>query len=179
MADPERDGAGVQLREIAVQQIFHDRLLTRREYLLWDLLARLERAARERHFPACACQLELQPAAVRQHDEAALGTGDFDRRVEHERQNFVEHPAHPSARSPSSSTAICRNSPAAEMALRSTEGASSLVTNVTSVSPACPKRRRSPGTSTRSVTRSPLINVPKRDCLSCSVQMPSSTVISA
>ena len=33
--------------------------------------------------------------AVRQHDEAALGAGHLDRRVEHHRQHLVEDPARP------------------------------------------------------------------------------------
>ena len=40
--------------------------------------------------------LELRAVAVgarRQHDEAALGAGHVDRRVEHEREHLVEHAA--------------------------------------------------------------------------------------
>ena len=46
----------------------------------------------------------------------------------------------PSARSPSSSAAICRSSLAAETALFSTDGASSSTKNTISVSPAWPRR---------------------------------------
>ena len=57
----------------------------------------------------------------------------------------------PSARSPSSSAAICRSSLAAATALRSTDGASSSTKKTIAVSPACPSRMSSPCASTRSV----------------------------
>ena len=62
VADAERDRAGVQLREVAVEQILDDRLLAGGEDLLGNLAARLERAAGQRHLAARARQLELEHA---------------------------------------------------------------------------------------------------------------------
>ena len=48
-----------------------------------------------------ARQLELELfLAVGEHDEAALGAGDVDRRVEHEREHFVEHASRPERAQP-------------------------------------------------------------------------------
>ena len=81
----------------------------------------------------------------------------------------------PSARSPSSSAAICRSSLAADTALVSTDGASSSTKNTISVSPAWPSRIWSPCASTFSLCFSPLTKVPNRDCLSRMMQAPFSS----
>ena len=94
VADAERDGSRVQARQIAVEQILDDRLLAGGEHLLGNLAARLERAARQRYLAARAGHLELElPLVVRQHDEAALRPGHFDRGIEHEREHLVEDAA--------------------------------------------------------------------------------------
>ncbi len=94
VADAERHGADVHVGEIAVQQVGDDLLLAGREDLFWDLSAGLEALAGEREPAAPARDLELQLAGRRrQHDEAALGAGDLERRVHHQREHFVEHAA--------------------------------------------------------------------------------------
>ena len=60
VADAERHGAGVQLRQIAVEQILDDRLLAGGEHGFGNLAARLERAARQRDLAARARELELE-----------------------------------------------------------------------------------------------------------------------
>ena len=98
---PSATVPGVQLREVAVEQILDDRLLAGREHRLGNLPAGLERPAGQRDLAARARQLELEHLlAVRQHDEAALGAGDLDRRIEHQRQHFVEHAARPERAQP-------------------------------------------------------------------------------
>jgi hypothetical protein len=89
--DAERDCPGVQLREIAVEQVFDNRLLPRGEHLLGNFPARLERPPRQRDLATRPRQLELQLTAMREHDEAAFGAGNLDRRIEHERQHFIQH----------------------------------------------------------------------------------------
>jgi hypothetical protein len=50
----------------------------------------------ERDLAARARQLELEDfLAARHHDEATLGAGDLDRRIEHHREHFIEHAARP------------------------------------------------------------------------------------
>src|SRR5207302_3762448 len=101
VADAERDGAGVLRGEIAVEEIFDDRLLPRREHRLGNLAARLERPSRQRYLAARARQLELELLlAVGEHAEAALGAGDVDRRVEHGRGTFAEHASRPERAQP-------------------------------------------------------------------------------
>ena len=63
VADAERDGAGVQLREVAVEQVLDDGLLAGREHGLGNLAAGLEGAARQRDLAARARQLELEQLA--------------------------------------------------------------------------------------------------------------------
>jgi hypothetical protein len=51
--------------------------------------------------PRPARRLELELAlGVGHHDEAALGLGDVERRVDHERQHLVEHAARPEGAQP-------------------------------------------------------------------------------
>jgi len=54
LPDAERDGARVELREVAVEQILDDLLLAGREHLFRNLAARVERPARQRDVPARA-----------------------------------------------------------------------------------------------------------------------------
>ena len=85
----------------ALHQVFDNPLRAGREHALGNLAARLERAARQRDAPLRATQLELQDAfVVGEHDEAALGAGDVNRRVEHEREHLVEHPSGPERAQP-------------------------------------------------------------------------------
>ena len=94
VADAEGDSAGMQLREIAVEQVLDNGLLPGGEDGFRDLAAGLERPARQRDLAARPGELELELLlAVRHHDEAALGAGHLDGRVEHHRQHLVEHPA--------------------------------------------------------------------------------------
>ena len=65
VADAERHGAGVQLRQIAVEQILDDRLLAGGEHRLGNLAAGLERAPRQRDLAARPRQLELELACAR------------------------------------------------------------------------------------------------------------------
>ena len=59
-------------------------------------------AAGQRHLAARPRELELEllGGRVGEHDEAALRAGHFDRRVEHEREHFVEHAARPERAEP-------------------------------------------------------------------------------
>src|SRR5207247_1457858 len=90
LANAERHRARVQLREVAVEEVLDDRLLTRGEDVLRNLAAGFERLARERHLAARAGELELQLPLVGEHDEPALRAGDVDGRIEHEREYVFE-----------------------------------------------------------------------------------------
>src|SRR2546429_466097 len=69
VADAERDSAGVELRQIAVEQILDDGLFAGGEHRLRNLAAGLEGTSRERDLPARARELEFQLATFRrQHD---------------------------------------------------------------------------------------------------------------
>ena len=92
VADTQRHGAHVHVGQVAVEQVGDDLLLPRREHLFGNLAAGLELLARQGQASAAAGDLELQLAAgVGQHDEAALGAGDLERRVHHQGQHLVEH----------------------------------------------------------------------------------------
>ncbi len=93
MTDAERDGAHVHVREPAVEQIRDDLRLADAKDLLGNLAARRERAVGERLLVLAAGELEFETGLGRQHDERALGAGDFNRRVEDEREHFLEHAA--------------------------------------------------------------------------------------
>ena len=94
MADAERDRAHVHVGEVAVEQVGHDLELAGDEHFFGNLAAGVEAGAGQGDAALGARQLHLERAAVaRQHDEAALGAGDVDGGVEHERQHFVQHAA--------------------------------------------------------------------------------------
>jgi hypothetical protein len=73
--------------------------LAGREHFLGNLAAGLEAGAGQGDAALGAGQLHVEVLAValavarREHDEAALGAGDVDRRVEHERQDLIEDAA--------------------------------------------------------------------------------------
>ena len=111
---PSATRAHVRVGEIAVQQVRHDTNLAGGEDLFGNLAARVEALARQRDLAARARQLHLELGAlVRQHDEPALGAGDLDGGVEHERQHFVEHAARAQRAKDSSRLASWRMSPTA------------------------------------------------------------------
>ncbi len=92
VANADRDGAGVLLREIAVEQVLDDGFPAGREDGLGNLPAGREGLARQRQMSARSGELEFELAgAVGEHDESALGAGDVDRRIQHQRQHVVEH----------------------------------------------------------------------------------------
>ncbi len=96
MADAERHGPHVDVGEVAIEEVGHDLLLAGLEDLFGNLAAGLEALARQRHAAAAPGDFELELVLVlgaRQHDEAALRTGDLERRVHDERQDLVEHAA--------------------------------------------------------------------------------------
>ena len=94
VADPERDGAHVHVRELAVEQVGHRPRLAGSKHLLGNLAAGGEAAAREHVAAAAARHLELELArGAREHDEPAFGAADVNRRIQHERQHIVQHAA--------------------------------------------------------------------------------------
>ena len=94
VADAERHRAPVVLGQVVVEQVGHDLQLAGREHLFGDLAAGVEAVARQGDAAARPRQLQLElPVVAGQHDEAALGAGDVDGRVEHQRQHLVEHAA--------------------------------------------------------------------------------------
>jgi hypothetical protein len=69
-----------------------DARLAGEEDVLRNFAARFEREAGQRHAVRTASQLEFEPVLlVGEHDEAALGPGHLDGRIEHQREHFVEH----------------------------------------------------------------------------------------
>ena len=101
VADAKRNCAHVLARVGAVLEVLDNPLRARGEDALGDLPAGLERPARQGHPPLGASQLEVEPAlVVGEHDEAALGARDVDRRVEHQCQHVVEHPSGPECAQP-------------------------------------------------------------------------------
>ena len=94
VADAERDRADVVVLQLAVQQIGDDARLAGRENLLGNLLTGRKREARQRDVVTVPAELELETSCrVGEHDEAALGAGHRDRRVEDQREHLVEHAA--------------------------------------------------------------------------------------
>ena len=98
VANAELHRAEVHVGEIAVEQVGDDLQLAGREHFFRNLAAGLESGAGQRDAALGARQLHFEVGARcagvrRQHDEAALGAGDVDRRVEHEREDLVEHAA--------------------------------------------------------------------------------------
>ena len=173
VADAERDRARVQRREVAVEQILDDRLPARREHRFGNLAAGLERAARQRDLAARARQLELEPPsrfASMMKPRSAPVTSMAESSTSASTSSSTR--PDPSARSPSSSAAICRSSLAADTALFSTDGASSSTKKTISVSLdlAEPDVVAVREHAARSM-RSSLTNVPKRDCRSRSMQI--------
>ena len=75
----------------AVEQVGHDLGLAGPEHLFRNLAADGKRAVGQRLLVAAAGELELE-AVLRsgEHDERALGARNVDRRVEHERQHFLQ-----------------------------------------------------------------------------------------
>src|SRR5438105_5561630 len=72
-----------------ILQVFDDAWLAGDEDAARKLLAGLEIPSGRRHSAAQPRELELQRAArIREHDEAAFGTGHVDRRIEYQRENF-------------------------------------------------------------------------------------------
>ena len=111
-----------------------------------------------------------------QHDERALGAGDLDRRVEHERQHFLQDAARSQR-----AEALEQRRDLAQVVARA--GASTGATGCDPRRPTGtpgrrrrpgPSRIRSPDRSSHSVTGSPLTNVPYRDALSRSRYLPPS-----
>ena len=92
VSDAERDRAHVSVRQMAVEQVAHDPRLAGCEHAFGDLVARVEGLPWQRHLAPGTRQREVECAVrVGQHDERALGAGDLDRRVQDEREHFVEH----------------------------------------------------------------------------------------
>jgi hypothetical protein len=93
MTNPERDRAGMQLREVAVEQVFDDGFLPGGEDRLGNLPAGREGLARQRQLAARPRELEFELPAFAQHDEAALGAGHLDGRIDDQREDIVENAA--------------------------------------------------------------------------------------
>jgi hypothetical protein len=71
-----------------------DARLAGEEDVLRNFAARFEREAGQRHAVRTASQLEFEPVLlVGEHDEAALGPGHLDRRIEHQREDVVQDAA--------------------------------------------------------------------------------------
>ena len=147
MADAERDRAGVQLREIAVEQILDDRAAGRWRRPFSGILRLVSNVRPDSvTLPRARASLNSSCSSrVGQHDEAALGAGDLDGRIEHQRQHFVEHAARSERAQPFEQRGhlpqlgrrrTSRSSP--------TDGASSSTKKTMSVSPAWPRRIASP-----------------------------------
>ena len=96
VADAERHGAHVHVGEIAVEQVGDD-LRSRRSRTLPPGILRLVL----KPLPGSVMRPLARASFISrhvvwtagQHDEAALGAGDVDGRVEHQGQHFVEHAA--------------------------------------------------------------------------------------
>ena len=97
VADAQRDGPHVDIGEIAIQQVRENLRLACPEYFFRNLPAGCEARSRQHLLAAAARHLEfeLPGCGARQHDEAALRSTDLDRRIEHQREYIVEHPAAP------------------------------------------------------------------------------------
>ena len=94
VADAERHRAHVDVGQLAVEQVGEDLRLARAEHFFGDLAAGREAGARQRLLPAAARELELEVVLeVGEHDEPALGAGDLDRRIQHQREHVVQHAA--------------------------------------------------------------------------------------
>ncbi len=99
--DAKLHGAEVHVGEIAVEQVSHDLQLAGDEHLFGNLAAGLEPGARQRDAALRTRQFHVEVLAFdltagrRQHDEAALGSRDIDRRIEHHGQHLIEHAARP------------------------------------------------------------------------------------
>ena len=92
VANADRNRAAVRVREAVVHQVRDDAAAPGLKHLARDLAARGKRRPRQRAAAAVPADVELQLAARRrEHDEPALGGGDLQRRVEHERQHLFDH----------------------------------------------------------------------------------------
>ena len=160
MPDPEGERRHVFTGEIPIPQIREHLGMAASEHVEGDLLAHFERASRNRASPAHAPDLELQLArVVGEHDEPALGVGDVDGRIHHERQHFIKN-----LRGAEGAKAVEKRGDLAEVddgrrvAPCEWAGLSSSRKTI-SASPR-PSSMRSPCESTRSDVRSPLTKVP-------------------
>ncbi len=98
VADAELHRAEMDIGEVAVEQVGDDLQLAGRKHFLGNLAAGLEAGARQRDAALGAGELHFELGCRRvgirrQHDEATLGARHVDRRIEHQRQHFVEHAA--------------------------------------------------------------------------------------
>jgi hypothetical protein len=84
----------VNVGQFAVEEVGEDLRLTRAEYFFGDLAAGREAGPRQGLLPPPARQLELELGfRVGEHDEPALGPGDFNRRIQYQREHIVQHAA--------------------------------------------------------------------------------------
>ena len=158
VADAERHRAHVHVGELAVEQVGDDARLAGAEDFLGNLAAGGEAAAGQR-VAAAAPRAILNSsssvgAASMMNPRSAPLTSIAESSTSASTSSSTR--PDPSARRPSSSAAICRRSPMAVVVALSTGGALSASRKTISAPPVRPRRMRSPWTSGRSVTCSPL-----------------------
>jgi hypothetical protein len=94
VADSHGDRLTVLPRPIAFEHVHHDLRLPAEENLFRNAPAGFERRTGERSAAARAPQLEFEVSlGIREHDEAAFGAAYVERGIEHQCQDFFEHPA--------------------------------------------------------------------------------------
>jgi hypothetical protein len=101
VANTERERAHVHVGRLAVEQVCDHARAAKAIDLLGNLAADRERGVGQRHLGPAAGLLELELALrAGEHDERALGAGDFDRGVEHELEHFLQDAAGPEGPEP-------------------------------------------------------------------------------